>query len=216
MRPLNELIDIEDPAWPEVKEWIAQATNTVEVLPVNAANRDSALLAVQVTTRSPMGAIVYETGGLCIDHNWLRILGSGHPRLPRSLASWNEGRTMFGDGKPPGHLLVADDVLGGFFAINGGSLGPEQGAVFYFPPDTLEWECLDLSYSQFIVWCLQGDVAGYYESMRWPGWEQEVSTLGGDQAISVYPFLSAKGPPIAERHRGVVPIAEMFGLHMGE
>ena len=97
MRPLSELIDTDDPAWPEVQEWIAGATNAVEVLPVNEADRDAALHAIQVTTRSPMGAIVFETGGLLIDHGWLRVLGSGHSRLPRSLASWNEGRTMFGD-----------------------------------------------------------------------------------------------------------------------
>ena len=215
MRSLSELIDTDDPAWLEVQEWIAGATNTVEVLPVDEANRDSALLAIQVTTRSPMGALVYETGGLLIDHGWLRILGSGHSRLPRSLASWNEGRTMLGDGQPPGYLLVADDVLGGFFAINGGSLGEEMGSVFYFAPDSNEWECLDLGYSEFLMWSLQGDVAGFYASLRWPGWEQEISTLNGDQAISVFPFLSAKGPPIAERHRGVVPISEMFTLHIG-
>ena len=216
MRPLSELINTDDPAWPEVQEWIAGATNAVEVLPVNLADRDAVLLALQVTTRSPMGAIVYETGGLLIDHGWLRILGSGHSRLPRSLASWNEGRTMFGDGQPPGYLLVADDVLGGFFAINGGALGEEMGSVFYFAPDTADWECLDFSYSQFVYWCLQGDIADFYESLRWPGWEQEISTLGGDQAISVYPFLFTKGEPIrepiAERHRGVVPISEMFSL----
>ena len=214
MRPLSELIDTEDPAWPEVQEWIAGATNAVEVLPVNEADRGSALLAIQVTTRSPMGAIVYETGGLLIDHGWLRILGSGHSRLPRSLASWNEGRTMLGEGEQPGYLLVADDVVGGFFAINGGSLGPEMGSVFYFAPDTVEWESLDFGYSQFLFWCLQGNLAGFYESLRWPGWEQEISTLNGDQAISVYPFLSAKGPPIAERNRGVVPISEMYSLHV--
>ena len=121
---------------------------------------------------------------------------------------------MLGEGQQPGYLLVADDVLGGFFAINSGSLGPEMGSVFYFAPDTVEWESLDFGYSQFLFWCLQGDVAGFYESLRWPGWEQEISALNGDQAISVYPFLSAKGPPIAERNRGVVPISEMYSLHV--
>ena len=216
MRPLSELINTDEPAWPEVQKWIAGATNAVEVLPVNEADRDAALLAIQVTTRSPMGAIVYETGGLLIDHGWLRILGSGHSRLPRSLASWNEGRTMFGDEQPPGYLLVADDVLGGFFAINGGSLGPEQGSVFYFAPGTAEWECLDFSYSQFIFWCLQGNIAGFYEDVRWPGWEQEISTLGGDQAIFVFPFLFTKTKPIrepiAERQRRVAPISELFSF----
>jgi hypothetical protein len=214
MRPLSELINTQDPAWPEVQQWIAKASNAVEVLPANDKDRESALLATQVTTRSPMGAIVYETGGLLMDHGWLRILGSGHPRLPRSLAAWNEGRTMFGDGNPPGYLLVADDVLGGFFAINGGSLGPELGSLFYFAPDSLKWECLNRGYSEILLWWLQGDVAAFYESLRWPGWEQEVNTVGGDQAIFIFPFLSTKGPPLEERHHGIVPISELFTLHV--
>ena len=84
MRPLSELINTEDPAWPMVQELIANATNPVEVLPAHPVDREVALHAIQVTTRSTMGAIVYETGGLLIDHGWLRILGSGHDRLPRS------------------------------------------------------------------------------------------------------------------------------------
>src|SRR5215216_2992148 len=171
MRPLSELINMEEPAWPMVQEWIADAKNPVEVLPATPSDREATLLEIQVTTRSPMGAIVYETGGLLIDRGWLRILGSGHPRLPRSLATWNKQRTMFDDGNVPGYLLVADDVVGGFFAVNGGALGPEMGTVFYFAPDSLEWECLDFTYSQFIVWCLQEDLAKFYESLRWPGWE---------------------------------------------
>ena len=216
MRPLSELINTEEPAWPDVQQWIADATNPVEVLPANNADRESALLAVQVTTRSPMGAIVYETGGLLIDHGWLRVLGSGHSRLPRSLPAWNEGRTMLGEGEVPGYLLVADDVMGGFFAINGGSLGPEQGSVFYFAPDTVEWECLNLSYTNFLVWCLQGDLAMFYENLRWPGWEKEISTLGGDQTIFIYPPLWTKGEAIEKRHHGVVPISEVFSLNVGE
>ena len=120
---------------------------------------------------------------------------------------------MFGDGQQPGYLLVADDVLGGFFAINGGALGEEMGLVFYFSPDTADWEALEFGYSQFVFWCLQGNIAGFYESMRWPGWEQEISTLGGDQAISIFPFLFTKGPPIAERQHGVVPISQIYALH---
>lgn len=77
MRPLSELIVTDDPAWPEVQQWIAEATNQVEVLPVNEADRDAALHAIQVTTRSPMGALVYETGGLLIDRGLASHFGFG-------------------------------------------------------------------------------------------------------------------------------------------
>lgn len=125
VRPLAELVDTADSAWPLVQDWIAHARNPVEVLPVaDRRQAGQALLGTQVTTRSPMGAVVYESGGLLIDHGWLRVLGSGHPRLSRSLPAWNEGRSA-------GFLLIADDVLGGFFALNGGALGPDAGQVYY-------------------------------------------------------------------------------------
>jgi Protein of unknown function DUF2625 len=84
MKPLHELINRDDPGWPLVQQWVVEATNPVEVLPPpNDATRERALLDMQATTRSPMGAITYESGGIFVDHGWLRILGSGHSRLPR-------------------------------------------------------------------------------------------------------------------------------------
>jgi hypothetical protein len=75
-----------------------------------------------------MGAIVYETGGLLIDNGWLRLLGSGHDRLTRTLPSWNHERSA-------GYLLVGGDVIGGFFAINGGALGPDPSKLYYWAPE---------------------------------------------------------------------------------
>ena len=131
----------------------------MEVLPPVEANRKSALVAIQVTTRSAMGAIIYETGGILVDHGWIRILGSGCERLPRSLPEWNKGRTFdeYGDSAP--YLLVADDVIGGFFASDGGGLGGKVGSMFYFAPDSLRWEPIDMGYSDFVYWCFTGDTA---------------------------------------------------------
>jgi len=82
-RPLADLLKTDDPAWPLVQQWIAEARNPVEVLPVTQKAADAELEALQVTVRSPMGAIAYHTGGLLVDHGWVRILGSGHARLPK-------------------------------------------------------------------------------------------------------------------------------------
>ena len=123
MRVLKELVAADESAWPIVQCWIGKASNPVEVLPVDRGAADAALVQLQVTTRSPMGAIVHNTGGLLVDHGWLRILGSGGSMLTRSLPGWNEGKSPATPHAPPPFLLIADDVLGGFFAIDGGGLG---------------------------------------------------------------------------------------------
>jgi len=210
-KPLSELINRQEPAWEFVSEWIRDAKNKVEVLPRQPAQADSSLLAAQVTTRSPMGAILYETGGLLIDGDWLRVLGSGSPRLNRTLMGWSEG-------KPAGMLLVADDVLGGFYALNGGAFGPETvGQIFYFAPDSLEWELTDMTYSAFLQFCCSGDLASYYRDARWTGWEKEISQLSGTQGLACYPFLfTQEGKDIRRSKRTPVPIQELwdFGQDM--
>ena len=109
-----------------------------------------------------MGALVYGSGGLLIDNGWLRIAGSGHPRLPRDPASWTQ-RPEFASVRA---LPIADDVAGGIFALNGGDLGEDTGCVYYFAPDTLNWESLEVGYSEFLQWALSGDLDTFYENVR--------------------------------------------------
>ena len=78
MKPLHELINHEESALPLVQSWAAGAKTTCEVLPPSERCGD-VLHRLQVTTRSPMGAVAHGTGGLLIDGGWLRVLGSGHP-----------------------------------------------------------------------------------------------------------------------------------------
>ena len=80
-KDLDGLINRDEPAWPLVQEWMSKAVRPVVALTASeTAGR--ALVCVQVTTRSPMGAVIYHSGGILVDHGWIRILGSGHPRLP--------------------------------------------------------------------------------------------------------------------------------------
>lgn len=207
MRSVSELIDREEPAWPLVQEWIKNASVPVETLAVDSRVGEAALYAAQVTTRSPMGAIAYNTAGIFIDNGWLRVLGAGeHPRMQRSLPGWNNERAA-------GFYLVADDVIGGCFAINGGSLSSDIGQVFYFAPDSLQWEPCNFGYSQFLVWAMSGNLDKFYESLRWDGWMAETTSISGDQAISIYPFLWAEGPPIGKRDRRPIPVSELYSLN---
>lgn len=210
MKTLQELINRDDPGWPIVEDWIKGAKCPVEVLPATPTQTDDALLALQVTTRSPMGAIVHNSGGILVDHGWLRILGSGHPRLPRTLPGWNVNVGVMKPGEVSPFLLIADDVVGGFFAIDGGGLGFRPGHVAYFPPDTRAWESLDRGYSDFLTWSLSGKLEGFYGDQRWPGWEKEVRALDGARGYSLYPPLGFGGGSIPERSRAAVPMSELW------
>jgi hypothetical protein len=211
-RPYEALVDLMDPAWPMVQEWLAEATVPVEVLAPDPTRARVALTELQVTTRSPMGAIVHETGGILADHGWLRLLGSGNPRLDRSLPAWTREQVGTQSGVSPPYLLIADDVIGGAFGLNGGGLPGELGAVCYFAPDTLAWENLGLGYSDFAAWCVSERLATFYQDFRWPAWEAEVRRVDGDHAIALYPFPWADGPGFGDRERRVVPIRELWRL----
>ena len=193
-----------------------EATNPYEVLPRDAKRAEAELLNVQVTTRSPMGAILYETGGILINKGWIRILGSGCERLDRGMFQWNKGKTFENYGEPPAYLLVADDILGGLFAINGGAFGQEGlGQMYYLAPDTLSWEPMNCGYSEFVSWTLGGDIHMFYEPFYWDGWQEEVSKLNGNQVFSFFPFLWTKeGQQIEAVSRKVVPIEESYRLTM--
>jgi hypothetical protein len=215
-RLLHELIDTVDPAWPIVQSWLAEARNEVEILPADRVSAEKTLLYLQVTIRSPMGALAFETGGLLIDHGWLRCLGAGHERISGNLRTWNSSGDLLSQSDLlHGALVVAYDVLGGFFALNGGAFPGKSGHVFYFAPDTLKWEDTEKSYSELLEWALGGDLALFYQGQRWPNWQQDISALSGDQAISIYPFLfTDKDLPIIERSRRPVPIVELWKLYM--
>jgi hypothetical protein len=207
---LEELLS-DDPAWPIVQAWVAAATNDVRLLPVDRAKGERTLHLLQVTTRAPLGAIALETGGMLADHGWLRLLGAGGGELQRGLVSWNGF-----DAKPPRRLLedallVAHDAVGGFFAINGGAFDGDQGHVFYFAPDTLDWLDTEMGYSGFLEWLCTGDLARFYADLRWPAWEVEVSAASPEEGLHLYPPpFSNQGQPINRAQRRLVPMIELW------
>lgn len=210
-RPLSELLSSE-PAWPDLRTSISRSTRSVEVLPTSRDRAEAVILALQVTTRSPMGAIALETGGLVIDH-WLRVLGGGGPRMDGDLARWNG----FGDRpilpRQRGLLLIGHDVIGGFFAIDGGRLGDGKGEVHYFAPDSLSWEGIDMSYSGWLDAMLDNSINDFNAENRWTGWEREAAACALDSGISIYPGLwTAESRPIEKTSRKAVPMEELWSI----
>lgn len=215
MKKAEELIDKKDPGWVIVESWIKTAKNKVEILPADGLKAKEALFHTQVTTRSPMGAIVFMTGGLLIDDGWIRILGSGNSKFNRTLPDWNKGKSFNEFGETPPFLLIADDAIGGFYLLNGGGLGTDVGKIYYFSPDNLEYEQLDITYSEFLEFCFNNDLDKFYEGNRWNGWREEVSKLKGDEVFNFYPFLwTAEGSDINKSSRKIISIQEQYGLNL--
>ncbi len=211
MRQLYELIDSNDPAWPLIQSWIAASVHAVEVLSSDQASGEATILALQVSTHSALGSVALETGGIIVDHGWLRFLGSGSQRMMSTLLSWNG----LGVGNEQVSLkdacIVAHDAIGGFFALNGGAWTTGKlGGVFYLAPDSLTWEDMRFSYADFLRWVCVGDIRGFYHDLRWPTWRQDTEALDADHGLFIWPPLVSKGPPIAARTKRIVPQRELW------
>lgn len=211
-RAADELINTPDPAWPVLQQMLAGARPTVRVLGAAEADGRREIELLQVSARSLLGAAALYTGGLLIDSGWLRVLGCGHTECAWSITAATKHVGFGLKAGPPEGLVVAIDVLGGLFAINGGFLADaEAGYVTYFAPDTLQWESLGIGHSAWLESTLRVQQrSAFYADLRWSGWEQEVAALPPNMGLSVYPPLwSRESRPIEATRRAVVPIAEL-------
>jgi hypothetical protein len=152
-------------AWPLVKRWIDQATNDVAMLDADPDGGARVLEALGVTERSVLGALAVNTGGLTIDHGWLRVLGGP------GLLEWHE--------RLDGGLIIGHDVAAGFYAV-----ARQDGEVRYLVPGSYEWMGTEMGHAAWVHWTLMGDLEAFYADMREPGWEAETATLTLEQGLS--------------------------------
>ncbi|MDD5150314.1 MAG: DUF2625 family protein [Flavobacterium sp.] len=213
-KSLSELTNTSDPAWIFVKDWIKNAEVKVVVLPKDKIRADKEIERAQVTTHSPMGAVIYETGGIIIEDGIIRILGSGNIKLNRGMMEWNRDKSFTKDENPK-FLLIADDIFGGFFAINGGFLSSDNlGKVFYLSPDTLKWENLDLSYSDFLLFCFSKKINEFYSNFKWKTFDKDFTKTDFDKSFSFYPYLFTKeGKEIDKVTKKLVPVFELWTMY---
>lgn len=183
------------------------------MLPVEPAQGLRTLYSLQVSAGSFLGALALNCGGILADHGWFRIYGGGSLGLP-DLATANHLADPQAVTSPPGLLEVGADVLGGRFAIDGGALGINAGEVCYFGPDTLRWGGLGGGHSAFIRAVLDGSMVEAFDSLRWPGWQDEVERLHPGEGFSLFPppfTAEGKHPRVVSRR--VVPADELLGFY---
>ncbi|TKJ92766.1 DUF2625 domain-containing protein [Paenibacillus sp. CFBP13512] len=218
MKSIEQLVDINEHAWQEIQDVLNQGETPYTILPKKDLQAQTTLLQMQITTKSYLGCIAYETGGILFDQGWIKLLGSGNEHIYGDLLSWN-GQSQPESGASiitqplTKALIVAYDVVGGFFALNGGGLG-EQASIYYFAPDTLEWEDTELSYSEFVIWLASGRLSQFYETMRWNGWQDDISALSPDRAIHFYPPLWTQEGSTDQSSKKAVPVAEFWNMNI--
>ena len=206
MKDISELI-CEDNAWAMLQDWIHDSQVNIRILENTKAEGEEALFNLQITNKSTMGAVALECGGFIVDHGWLYLLGSGHSEIFGSLTN-NKHLSLFEEG-----FVVAYDVVGGIFAINTGGFDNNTRNIYYFAPDTLEWEDTGKGYTDFIYWVLHGDLNKYYESFRWSNWIEDVSVLTRDQGISIFPYLwTEEGKDVENSNKEAISIKEIWGI----
>ena len=207
---LSELIAVDDPAGPLLREWLEAGDVDAQVLDVEPARRDECLVGLQVTLRSVLGALAYETGGVLVDHGWLRLLGGGHRELP----SLYEALGLDDASSAPDYLVLGWDVIGGVFALDGGVLRGVKGHVCYYAPDALQWEDLEFGHAEFVRWTLTGGLAMIAGDLRWEGWEAQAPLVPLDEVyLSDPPLWTPQGQAVDEAARRHVRVDELLARH---
>ena len=197
------MINLEDPGISFIKELMEKSSSTIEILPPSNQN-EKILLSLQVTTYSTLGAIAYDTGGILVQNGWLRILGSGNHKIKHTL--------MMTSPTTDGFILIAHDAVGGFFALNSGKLGNDPGKVYYFAPDSLDWEPLNIGYTAFIEWSFSENLNKFYQDLRWNSWQEESKEMNSNQAYSFSPPLWTKEGSIENSNRQAIKIDELWSI----
>jgi hypothetical protein len=223
VRDIAELVDVADPSWPWLVSDFDSSFTGYTVLEPDPDRCRATLHQLQVTARSPLGAITLNTGGILVHDGWLRVYGGsgGGPTGLPSMAEVNGfPETVEAGWQPSAGLIVAHDVLGGVFALNGMAPGEhgrpgEPGGVVYFSPTTLTWQDTELGHSQWLTWLLDGGAASHYHDVLWPTWRTEVAELGLRDGIAVYPFLWSREAQedMAATTRKAVPLDQILSTH---
>ena len=195
--------------WMQIKNMFNSSDRQVRILENADDQGTDDLASLGASPDSVFGTVILNTNGIVVD-NWISILGHSSDKHAGVVDLASKMGIDLG-----AMLVVAVDIVGGLFAINMGRFDEDQGTVWYFAPDTLNWESLGLRYSQFIAWTAQGDINGFYRSFRWKGWEKYAEKVDGfNDGIMIYPYLWAKECDIESASKKVVPLKEMIGSNL--
>lgn len=203
--------NINNSLWEELKQMFSDSDKNIKVNRSKTSKGDNTLDVLKITPKSALGSVLFNTSGITVD-NWVRVLGAENEEN-RGILSYNKINENGVANTIDNMLIVADDVVGGIFALNAGKFSDGIGDVWYFAPDTLQWESLEMKYSEFISWIARGNTDEFYSELRWSKWRDDVSNVNFDEAILIYPFLWSNEVKIEKADKKIVPVEELLNIN---
>lgn len=197
--------------WNEIINMFDSSTSKIEIVAGKDAVGESIVDELNLNRSTVLATTICNVSGITID-NTIRILGQGDHNL-NGINIINAVK----DGVPTkihDMLIVGTDVFGGMYAMNLAEVNGTIGNIFYFAPDTLEWESMDMKYSQFLYWTVHGNTGEFYNSMKWNGWEKTAQSTGFNEGILIYPFLWSKEINVETAKKSIVPFEELISVNM--
>lgn len=195
--------------WNELFEALRQSPNKVEICK-SESDGYKIIEQMGIGENTTIGLIILNCSMLRIN-GYLRIWGSGNNTTHRNFVDGNnELRGYFGGNK----VVVADDIWGGCFAINNGDFSGSPQYLWYYAPDTLQWENLEITYSQFIYWAIGPDIQGFYKSFLWDNTRTLLDQITFSQGLSIYPPLWTKECDSKTASVRIIPMNELVKVNI--
>lgn len=172
--------------------------NNIEVLELDGSIKEKFESKYELYKDKLFFDVIDNCGGIIID-NWIRLYGCGKLNV---IEKNNMIKNEYGF-----EAMIGEDITGGIFAL-------KDNVVYYYAPDTLRWECLEIYYAYFLDWLINhpDKVDIFYKSYRWDNWKNDVKNIEIGQGVSFYPLPIAKCD-INSRSRKFIDINEIIRLN---
>lgn len=190
--------------WKEIEQLFQKSSNRIRMKLFN--NEDKSVIEeLNVNEQSVLGQVLLNVSGVVIN-DYLRIWGNDEPNI---LYQNNRVKQFYSGNK----LIVANDIWGGLFAISNGDFEGNMRDIWYFAPDLLEWENLDINYAEFLSWACSGGLEEFYQSFLWEDIDSILREINVNQAILIYPFMWAKECNLETADKKIVPLEELVAIN---
>ncbi|MEG0346393.1 MAG: DUF2625 family protein [Erysipelotrichaceae bacterium] len=190
--------------WREIEQFFEKSTNRIKLKRFN--NEDKSIIkTLKINEQSVLGQVLLNVSGVVIN-DYLRIWGNDEP----NILFQNDRVKQFYSGNK---LIVANDIWGGMFAISNGDFEGNVRSIWYFAPDLLEWENLDINYADFLLWACGSGLEEFYQSFLWKDSDSMFREVNLNQAILIYPFLWAEECNLETAEKKIVPFEELISIN---